>query len=120
MFIYKQEQNTQTSSICQESGKHSGKGVVSLKGRKLVMFMELKQHQSDEHSKQEECGMAWAWRGGQGRDPQLFISTRKSHKTSFISCELFLPAYLCVTTLCGDISPNELMLSHFMHNLLKC
>ena len=65
MFIYKQEQNTQTSSMCQESGKHSGKGVVSLKGRKLVMFMELKQHQSDEHSKQEECGTAAhvkAWR----------------------------------------------------------
>ena len=27
---------------------------------------------------------------------------------------------LCYYSLCGDISPNELMLSHFMHNLLKC
>ena len=104
MYIYKQEQNTQTSSMYQESGKHSGKGVVSLKGKKLVMFMELKQHQSGEHSKQEDRGMACAWRGGQGRDPQFFISTRKSHRTSFISCELFLPAYLCVTILCVGTS----------------
>ena len=85
--------------MCQESRKKSGKGVVSLKGRKLVMFVELKLHQSGECSKQEEHGMPWAWRGGQGRDPQLFISTRTSHKTSFISCDLFLPACLSVLLL---------------------
>lgn len=84
------------------------------------MFMELKQHQSDENLVNKRS-VEWHGHGGVAElGPQLSSVQRKSHKTSFISCELFLPAYLSVTTLCGDISPNELMLSHFMHNLLKC
>ena len=51
-----------------------------------------------------------------------FSSAQEHHvklHSYHVTCS-FLLASLCYYSPCGDPSPNELMLSHFMHNLPKC